>query len=298
MTKLPPLNALRVFSAVAKHLSFVRAADELCVTHSAVSKQIKLLEDNLEVKLFDRSTTQVDLTAEGKALLPAVSSALELITRSVKDLKQDDYSGELAISTPPAFAAYWLMPRLHKFKALYPKLRINLLTSDDMEAAYNPDLDVCICWGNADQWQYRDVILLVETLSFPVCSPKLLEQEPKLLKPVDLKQHTLISEGNDGLWATWLAAEGVTGIEANDSMIIPSTIHQMIAARHGLGVAMGDNLTCADDLRSGVLVQPFASKIHDPSSYHLITSQQESLSERCKVFIDWLLSEANMTIPT
>ena len=290
MKHLPPLNALRAFEAVARHKRFVRAAGELCVTHGAVSKQIRQLEEHYGVRLFDRTAAQVELTVDGQRILRQVAAALDLIAETRNALGGDPTEGVLSVLSAPGFAAHWLIPRLAGFTERHPKIRINLETSRKAESAYETDADLAILFGHPS-WPDRSVILLKDLTLFPVCSPKLIAGSSPLRYVSDLRQHTLLHEDDGTLWSSWLASNRVTTIDGYRGHNISDVVHLLIAACEGCGVALGDDMTSMCYLRSGALVRPFQSFIRSPLSYYVVSKDEASLPARSKLFLTWLRQE-------
>lgn len=287
MKHRPPLNTLRAFESVARHKRFIRAADELCLTHGAVSKQIKQLEEHYGVRLFDRTAAEVKLTNDGQRILGKVTEALNLIAESPNEIKENDTDGVIHLLVAPAFAAHWLIPRLSGFMQNHPGIRFQMETSPRAEDVYRDKFDLAIMLGDPS-WPDRDVTLLSEIEVFPVCSPAVLAGNNPIRRPSDLRHHTLLHDDDGSLWSAWLASNRITNIDAYAGHMFPESIHLLIAAREGCGIALGDYVTSRHHLRSGTLVQPFSKTIRSPSSYYLITPDERRLPPRCSIFIEWL----------
>lgn len=288
--RLPPLNALRSFEAAGRHLHYGHAGDELFVTHSAVSKQVKVLEEYLQIPLFRRTRNGVRLTAEGSTLLPRVSKALDQLALSVRSLQPETISGPLHISCPPSFASAWLTPRLGQFLALYPDIQIRISTSQDDDETGSHDFDVAIRFGTA-AWQNRIVRLLSSVTIFPVCSPALVGGRNGIRKPGDLKHHTLLNDDDGWGWHDWLTKAGVSDIDPSTGPQFSDFNQVIVAARSGLGVALGDSVTIKDDLDRGTLVMPLEVSVQIDVAYHLITLvEDDELPGAARVFIEWITS--------
>lgn len=287
MQHLPPINALRALDAVARHGRFVKAAEELNLTHGAVSKQIRQLEEFYRAQLFIRTSTEVRLTSRGQRVHKAVAEVLQTLIGTLSEGNQDELSGELRLLMPPAFAAYWLMPRLPEFTTLYPEISLKLETSPEMLREPDAAIDVTVRYGRPN-WPDRDVTLLRDISLFPVCSPELTLGRNPLTKVSDLKRFPLLHEDSGALWAKWLvsARAGMQSVKTNHYI---TDVHQLlIAAREGLGVALGDTVTARHFLQSGALIRPFKNTIRSPYSYYVISGKDDQKTQRSQVFIDWI----------
>jgi LysR family transcriptional regulator, glycine cleavage system transcriptional activator len=289
--RLPPLNALRSFEAAGRHLHYGHAGDELSVTHSAVSKQVKVLEDFLQVPLFRRTKNGVRLTPEGSTLLPRVSKALDQLAVAARSVQSASVSGPLHISCPPSFASTWLTPRLGEFLALHPDVRLRVSTSNDVEMTDDHDFDIAIRFG-IPQWQNRVVRLLSKVVIFPVCSPALIGGNKGIRRPGDLKHHTLLNYNDGWGWQDWLTKAGVSGVDSSTGPQFSDFNQVIVAARSGLGVALGDSVTVKDDLDHGILIMPFQVSIDMSLAYHLITLvDDDELPGAARAFMDWIIPE-------
>ena len=217
--RLPPLNALRSFDVAAKHLSFTKAAGELNVTHSAVSHQIKALEDWLGVPLFRRVNRGLVLTDAGQAYLKPVRDSFERLGEATRRLRIRERSGPLVVSVMPSFAAKWLMPRLRRFRERHPEIDVHIQATSQLTDFAREDVDICIRYGRG-AWPDLTVELLMHETMFPVASPRLLEGPVPLKTPADLCHHTLIIDYDwrVDFWQLWLEAAGVSGVVAKQTL--------------------------------------------------------------------------------
>ncbi len=292
--RLPSLNALRAFEAAARHLSFTRAAEELFVTQAAVSHQIKTLEDQLGMPLFQRRNRSLILTEAGQALLPAMTDALDAIETAVARIKRNDQQGVLTVATMDSLAATWLMPRLPRFRALHPDIDIRLATSDMVADYVRDGIDVGIRYGrgnwpgmHADELMHEDV--------FPVCAPDLLTRDGGLSRPQDLRHQTLIHDDMIEDWNMWLRAAGVADIDPTRG---PGYTHSNLviqAAINGQGVALGRGLLVADALQAGLLVKPFDLALSAQYRYYVVSTEISTDRPKVRLFHDWLKGEAAET---
>ena len=290
LRNLPPLNALRAFEAAARHLSFNHAAEELHVTASAISHQVRTLEKFLGVQLFRRLNRQVALTAAGQSYLPALSGALDQIDRATRRVRQIREERSLTISVTPSFATGWLVPRLLSFQMQYADIEVRLITSIEAVDFIRSDVDLAVRFGSGDWPGLYSHRLLTEAPA-PVCSPRLLQEHP-LQHPADLRFFTLLHAlPRLDKWRNWLNAVGVTGIDAERGPKFQTMLLTLEAAIAGLGVAMADRRLAARELASGELVLPFAIDLPSSSAYYLVYPEERKDDPRIGKFRDWLLAE-------
>lgn len=291
---LPPLNALRAFDAAARHLSFTKAAAELNVTQAAVSHQIKALEERLGMALFKRMNRALLLTDAGQAYLPAVREAFDGLARATDRLMRRDRQGALTVSVLPAFAAKWLVPRLGRFRAQHPEIDVRMTTDLQMVDFARDDVDMGIRYGQGEYPGLDSVRLLTEDV-FPVCSPALLKGRHPLLKPEDLRHHTLLHDDFRVDWRLWLLAAGVKDVDPDRGPAFTDSSMVVQAAVEGQGVALARSVLADADLRAGRLVKPFDVSVPARWAYYAVCPLATRDNPRIKLFRDWLLSEADKT---
>jgi LysR family glycine cleavage system transcriptional activator len=288
--RLLPLNLFRVFETAARHGSFTSAADELCVTQSAVSQQIRQLEDLLNVRLFRRLPRRVELTREGTALASAVHESLALLVRACERISDPMAPTVLCINAPPAIASRWLVPRLKRFMQLYPHVKVTLLASNDAVDFDRQDIDVAIRWGHGD-WSGARVERLGHDRLFAVCSPSMLREGPVIVTPRDLTRRTLLQDMNSSLWATWFAAAGVAGVRFDETLYFNDSGLMLDTAVQGQGVALASHLLVENDLKAGRLIRPFDIEISTGQGYHVLTSPDFSEKPAVAEFRQWIRGE-------
>lgn len=288
--RLPPLNALASFEAAARHLSFSKAADELHVTHGAVSRAVRHLEDHLGLPLFKRSTRSVSLTPMGATYSAEVREALDRLAAATAAAMGRDAKGVLAISTLNSFAGKWLMPRLFRFRRLHGDIDVRLSTSEKLSDFISDGIDVAIRYGRG-QYPGLTAELLMQEDVFPVCSPKLLEGSHPLRTPADLVHHTLIHDEFHIDWPTWLRTVGIDGVDAHRGLMFHSSEHSVHAAVLGDGVVLGRTALVADDLAAGRLVRPFTVSLPAKLAYYLVYPPRALQRFKVKAFRDWIFSE-------
>jgi LysR family glycine cleavage system transcriptional activator len=310
--RLPPLNALRVFEAAARHLSFKEAANELSITQAAVSHQIKSLEDYLGVQLFKRAGRGVQLTEAARACLPKLREGFESLAAAVETIHLRADETDLQITAPPVFTARWLMPRLADFARREPKIDVRVVSSSKMvdagaldSTAITSSLDlrsdtsgVEIHLGAGDYPGYRaDRLFGVSTVA--VASPELVKGKVPIGEPADLANHTLLHDDAMDLvahghaWAKWLDVAGVADkVDGTRGPHFSSNILSLEAASQKLGVALALRPLVDADLASGRLCAPFEIELKPQSAYYLVCP--EVIAERPAVvaFRKWLLQQA------
>jgi len=289
--RLPPLNGLRAFEAAARHLSFTRAAEELHVTQTAISHQIKALEERLGVRLFRRLPRGLVLTDEAQLFLPPIRAAFDQIAAATERLTKDQGGGVLTVSALPSFAAKWLVPRIGRFRAACPDIEMRVSASSQLVDFARDDVDVAIRVGRGEYPGLRTERLFGDTL-FPVCSPTLLDGPSPLAAPEDLRHRTLLSGDEYPGWAKWLEHAGVSGIEVPRGPLFDDSSMVLQAAIEGHGVALARGVLAADDLAAGRLVKPFELSLPFHLAYFLVCPEATAAQPKIRAFREWLLEEA------
>src|SRR5262249_31885946 len=272
--RLPPLNALRAFEAAARHLSFLKAANELHVTPGAVSQQVKGLEVQLGIKLFRRLTRGVLLTDAGQLYAKRLGELFDGIDAATRDLRHGDASPVMTVSAIPSFAARWLIPRLGTFNTAHPDITLRVTAESGSPDFLNTDADIAIRYGPPG-YPGLESELLFPGIVFPVCSPLLMEGPHPIRSLADLAHQTLLHDEpypgfEDLSWKTWLAAVGAVGVEARPGPVFSFTHMSLQAAASGLGVALGTPVLAGDDLAAGRLVRPLPHEVRAKAAYWLL----------------------------
>ncbi|OZI31220.1 LysR family transcriptional regulator [Bordetella genomosp. 10] len=294
---IPPLNPLRAFEVAARHLSFTRAAEELCVTPSAVSHQIKVLEDNLGVPLFVRDSKSLILTSAGKAYLPGVQEAFRQLVQATYRVQRERQMQALKLNLPPTFAVKWLIPRMKRFKARHPEIDLRVSTTKNMSDFERDDVDVEVRYGRGDYpGLHAERCLAVEVT--PVCSPALLDGAAPLARADDLRHHTLLHDDStyDDVsnpdWATWMAHAGVSGVDTSRGPSFWPSHLVIDAAIDGLGVALAKRNWVRRDIAAGRLVEPFPDlALRIEFSYFLVYPEERESDPRIQAFAAWVREE-------
>jgi LysR family glycine cleavage system transcriptional activator len=289
--RLPALNALKAFEAAARYESFTRAAEELCVTQGAVSHQVKALEAELGLKLFNRERQRLVITEAGRAYLGVVRDAFDRIASGTERLLQRQNAGALTVSTSPNFAAKWLVHRLGRFAEANPGIDLRVSASLHHVDFAREDVDLAIRHGDGQAPGLHVTRLCAEEL-FPVCSPKLLEGRSGLRKPADLTRHTLLHVDDRQGWSRWLEAAGVEKVDLSHGPVLNQASMAIDAAVDGQGVALARTALAAWDLIAGRLVRPFPMVLPASFAYWIVCPKATARLPKIAAFTDWLLSEA------
>lgn len=292
--RLPSLNGLRAFEAAARHMSFTQAASELNVTQTAISHQIKRLEEELGVKLFIRQNRALSLTPEAKEYLPGIRAAFNDLRLATDRLLRKDDSNVLTVSTLASFAAKWLLPRMSAFQEAHPGIDVRITTSMALVDFRSGDVDAAIRYGRG-QWQGLRADWLMADKVFPVCSPALLAGKKPLKKPEDLADHVLLhsSSSNDDDWRLWLTAAGLpTNLSKQPGVTFDLIFMTIQAAIDGLGIAMGRTSYVQDDIAKGRLVVPFEFTLPVDAGFYLVSPQSRADPPKLVAFRNWLISVA------
>ena len=284
-----PVDALRVFEAAARLLSFTRAAEALGMTQAAVSWRIRDLEEKLERPLFTRGARQVGLTLEGERLSTAATEAMTLLRRAVAEVVEAD-QGVLAITTLQTLATQWLAPRLGAFQLANPDLAVRVDTSAALSSLGADGLDVGLRFG-AGRWPGVESRFLMPAIFTPVCSPAMRDRLD-LQTPADLKRARLV--GHPGEWAAWFAAAGVAPADAAPPprLTADNQALEVAAALGDQGVALGSPILYGRELERGLLVRPFAATVALAEGYWLCYPPGRRLTPKIARFRDWVLDTA------
>jgi LysR family glycine cleavage system transcriptional activator len=293
-SRLPSLNGLRAFEAAARHQSFTRAASELNVTQTAISHQIKRLEDELGIRLFVRQNRSLALTPQARDYLPLVRAAFDDLRMATERLTRRDNAKVLTVSTIASLAAKWLLPRLTTFQEAHPGIDVRITTSAGLVDFRKDDVDAAIRYGRGHWPGVRAEWLMADEL-FPVCSPALLQGDKPLRCPEDLAHHTLLqaSGGYDDDWRLWLTAAGLpVEMSRQGRLSFDLSLMTVQAAIDGLGVAIGRTAYVQDDIAKGRLVVPFKMALPTDAGFYLVTPEGRSDPPKLKAFRQWLKTAA------
>jgi LysR family glycine cleavage system transcriptional activator len=298
--RLPPLNSIRAFEATARHYSFSKAAEELNVTPGAVSQQVKVLEDYLNIELFKRKNRSILLTDEAQVCLPLLSDGLDKLAKGIDMIREQNNQKPLTITTPPALTSYWLLPRLSEFKKQFPNIDVRIDASNTLADLINDDIDVGIRFGTGNYPELETEYLFSQKI-IPVCSPSLL-QANKIQTPQDLENVTLLHTQSDFFvrdsthvdWDMWFASVGTSHIDPNHGLHFSQHSLAVDAAIRGQGVALVGDVVVSDELASGQLIKLFEhTDIPLNFSFYLVYSKTKAALQRVRSFRAWLLNEVS-----
>lgn len=278
-----PLHAFRAFEAAAEFKSLTLAADELGVTHAAISHHIRGLEEQLGMRLFDRSTRPMKLTDAGDRLLEAVQTGFDRISGAIAELKGHQFEGNLVIVSVPGLGANWLAELLGEFILMFPRVKIRMMTTPWHQPNSIEDADIAITYGSAEQ-AGRRVTLLGQSRFFPVCCPRLSIAHQKNVRPKDLLEYTIIHEHNTDTWTRWFINSGIVPSNLMRGIYFDGAHLTLQAARAGVGIAMGDVPTVGGDLRDGRLVRLTDQSVPMSHPYYVTTPPMERLKPAAKAF--------------
>ena len=290
--RLPSLKALRAFEAAARHQSFTRAADELCVTQGAVSHQVKSLELQLGVRLFQRDGHSIALSEAGRSYLNVLRNAFDLIDAGTQQLQRPIKSHVLTVSVSPNFAAKWLVPRLGSFAMAYPEIDVRVSASMEHADLVRDSVDLAVRHGTGS-WPGLHITRLCEEELFPVCSPRLVFGKRPLRAPADLARFPLLHLELRDAWEEWLQAANVEGVNLGRGHIFNQASLAIDAAVDGQGIALSRSALSARDLLAGRLVRPFALALPAPFAYYVVCPRALAAHPKIVAFRTWLVREAN-----
>jgi LysR family glycine cleavage system transcriptional activator len=283
--RLPPLSALRPFEAAARLESFSRAAEELHLTHGAVSHQVRALEEHLGTSLFARHGKRVALTAAGREFAERVRGALDEIAKAAEQVRPARRDNRLTVSVLPSFATGWLMPRLIRFMETHPKIEVNVMATIALADFERDEVDVAIRFGPGP-WPPLACEAFLDDEYFPVASPR--TKAPR--SPRDLLGMRLIREDRH-YWPQWFAAAGVVVDRPIEGPTFNDASYSLQAAARGEGIALARRSIVADDLERGRLKRLFGVALPAPERYWFVSPRALAGAARVKAFRDWVRAE-------
>lgn len=294
--RLPPLNALRAFEAVARHLNITQAADELAVTPGAVSQQVQNLEEYLGVTLFRRTTKGLALTDAAQSAIPVLHEAFDRLAEAASILQPGKNPQHLTVSVAPSFAAKWLTPRLARFNQRHPDIDIWLSASMELVDFAKADVDLAIRYGRGVYTGLESRRLMSEHV-IPVISPPLL-QTVDLAAPSGLADCVLLHDESPDAdpscptWPMWLAARGIRDVDGARGPRFNQSSLVIEAAVAGRGVGLAKRTLAQEDIAAGRLVVPFEIETAVEFAYYLVYPRKSGWRPQVKSFIAWLNEEA------
>ena len=290
--KLPPLNALRAFEAAARQLSFKLAAEELNVSQSAISHQIKSLEEVLSTTLFIRKTRAIELTRKGRLLYPILRNAFDSMAEGTQMLVEDASVSVLNLHVYSTFTLRWLLPRLPRFQESHPNIQIRLNTSQSDVNFSQENIDAAIMVGQPvdSSLHYH---FLFDCELFPVCSPNFLQKNGPLETPEQLASQPILQVyPSAGDWRVWLEGNEITGVSPDSGLQLESYDVALSSAVQGIGIALGQQPYIGDELENGTLIEIFPQlRIANPNHWYLVCRNEKRHTEKIIALRDWLSQE-------
>jgi len=290
---LPSLTGLRAFEVAARHMSFTLAAAELNVTQTAISHQIRRLEEQLGVSLFVRRNRGLLLTRDAQDYLPSIRSAFDDLRRATDRLRRFEHDGLLTVSTTASLATKWLVSRVAAFQDANPGIEVRITTSAHLVDFRRDEVDMAVRYGRGS-WPGLRAHWLMADHSFPVCSPGLPTEEKPLRRPEDLAHqtllHTMVSRED---WQLWLTASGLPlSIAARRGLMFDQGFMAVQAAMDGLGVALGRTHLVEADIAAGRLIAPFDMVLPQDAGYYVVTPETTADVPKIRQFREWLVLSA------
>lgn len=293
MSRIPSTQALRALESFARHGTVWQAADELHLTRSAVSHQLRLLERDLGFRLLNRVGTRAELTPQGLAYAEDVRRALSVIVGSASRQAGRGVTGTLTVSCPPGFASSWLCPKVGRFRETCPDVGLSLVTPRRLDDVSNPDVDLFIAFGLGNQPD-MEVELLKEVEFTPLCSPALLNRLDGLPDPVGVLQANLLHLTDFEDWANWFRLAGLPEDSARTGQRFSDMNLVYAATLASQGLSMGDEFICHEAMAQGILVRPFDLAIRSPRSYYLVVPPEKAANPAVAAFRSWMADELPM----
>jgi len=293
MRRLPPLSALRAFEAAARHGSFKRAASELAVTPTAISHQIRSLEQHTGLQLFSRQVRQVRLTDEGAQLYPVLQEGFDAFEAVIERLTRVNSRHRVTISATHAFTAKWLVPRLASFHGLHPNIDLQLHASDEAVDMANHEFDIALRYGRGPFPGLTAEVMFTDDYA-PVVNPITSVTSVAALQSIPLIHFDWKRvDPNNPTWEKWFAEAGLAWNPSIGQLRYSDEVHAIQAAVAGKGIALLSLALVAEELAAGHLIQPFGPAIAG-HSYHLVMRSDQSLSAGARAVANWLRSAAGM----
>jgi LysR family glycine cleavage system transcriptional activator len=285
--RIPSTNALRALDAFARYGTVWQAADELNITRSAVSHQLRTLEEDLGFSLIERAGKGARLTVRGRHYAAEVRRAIDMLAEAGMRPRDASLGGQLTVSCVAGLGTLWLCPKIGEFRDLYPHVDLRIVTPrrlDDVEAE---DVDLFIAFGIA-QWTKQEYELIGTVQLAPVCSPAYLNRVGGFAEPAELLSQPLLHLVDFDDWARWSAAAGIKAGYVERGIVFSDLNLVLSAAAAGQGLAMGDELTCGQAFADGRLIRPFDVSVWSMRAYYLRTNPRKSEDPLVNAFADWL----------
>ena len=293
------------FTVVAKHMSFTKAAEDLCITQSAVSHRIRCLEQELGFPLFHRLTRKIILTEEGKTLYGALDASIKQIHETIRNIQEAKLQGDLVIACAPSIAGCWLLPLLPEFQHEHPSISLHIRSGNDLISYENEEgnADVAIYCGDSITDGLHATPLLRDNL-LPVCSQRYAREHDLIENPEALRNCELIHEHPEAAntpfyagWEIWANWAGITGLPLQSGYSFDRAELTAIAAKQGLGVALGREWLVREALQKKELIVPFNLVFPAPQTYYVVSTRKGIQRPKVRLFHDWILEKARHSKP-
>ena len=284
-----PLSALRSFECAGRHLHFQKAGKELGVSQSAISHQIRALEERLNIRLFDRSGNRLTLTPAGTLLLEKATRAFDQLIDAAEGLAPDVIAGKLTLGCTTTLLVSLVMNTIGRFRQAYPEIDLEVIEIKPFQKEIPREVELAFCFGEPVSKDRRIEPMIREKI-FPVCSPGLLQSVPRVTRPAHLLELPLL-HNNLGHWDRWFSSARLSPSDAKNHLRFFNTHVALAAARRGLGVALASTLEVQNDLQMGTLVKVLDDSIEEPEQYYLVAHFPENQTNRAMLFERWLKDE-------
>lgn len=288
--RIPSTQALRALVSFARHGTVWQAAEELNLTRSAVSHQLRMLERDLDFHMLDRVGTRVELTAQGRAYADDVRQALLAISGSAARNIGRGVAGNLTVSCAPGFASSWLCNKIARFTSAYPDVALSIITPRRLGEVSNPQVDLFITYGTGEFADMESEHVL-DVVTSPICSPAMVNRLGGMPEPQDVLRLGLLHLSDYEDWALWFASVGIDPGRAATGVVFSDMHLAYSAALAGQGIAMGDVVLSEDALTSGQLVRPFDQEVRSPKAYYMAVPLAMAGSPTVIAFRNWLRAE-------
>lgn len=290
-----PVGPLRAFDVAARNLNLTAAAEEMNVTHAAVSRQVKQLEQRLGVRLFERLPRGLKLTAHGALLAEGTREAFDRLASALEDVSIPAVRRKMTISTFASLAARWLMPRVQLFSTQFPDLDLQVVTTTRLVDFARDDVDIAIRFGGG-HYPGLHVVPLFQPKEIIVCAPSLLKRGPPLRTFADLKNHTLLHDDSHRSWIRWLDAAGVKDVNPRHGVICGDRNSMLQAALAGQGIALASAVFAENDLVAGRLVKVFTNEVTTEFAIYAVCLPRRLNDPIIAGAMEWLAREAAMSM--